>query len=324
MNRAVTVQKARPHEQRPLRQQRQQASSAKSSLLAFSINLLYKWLAMLTQVDNFFFGEDAVECRLILQLLLQRLCRSYFFRQPCSHFAPLHDMSAVQPEFAVLRIALPSSRAAKVLLLRSIPLVAWDRDEEVASEALSSGSFLERVVVDTRAGPRTFDVWSSHGFMLVFKAEAPPPIVVAATLTAEGQTASCAFRLLSGTELAEATFALAPADPLLMGHLTMVAYKAVLDAGLVESLYQDVSVQLDGFGLHVPDGVALWTRGAGTRQASLEVSLRRLQRHSLRSLRQLDRHTLPEFVGPNLAYLRQLPPAFRAPLWQAFVGPPGL
>ena len=234
-------------------------------------------------------------------------------------------MSAMQLDFAVLKDPLPSSTAGKEALLRNIPLVAWDRNKTVACEALSSGSFCERVVLDTRAGQqRTFDVWTCLGFTLVIKAEAPPTIAVAATLTAEGQTPSCTFRLLSGQELAEATFALPPAQPLLMGHLSMVAYTAALDAGLIESLYQEVRVLLDGFDAHVPEGVVLWTRGAGTQQVPLEESLRRLQSHPLHRLQQLDRHTLPEFVGPNLAYLRQLPPALRAPVWQAFAGPPGL
>ena len=234
-------------------------------------------------------------------------------------------MSAMQLDFVVLREALPSSTAAKEAFLRNLPLVAWDRNETVACEALSSGSFCERVVLDTHAGQqRTFDIWTFFGFTLVIKAETPPTIAVTATLTAEGQTPSCTFRLLSGQELAEATFALPPAHPLLMGHLSMVAYKAALDAGLIESLYQEVSVQLDGFDARVPDGVVLWTRRTGGQQVPLEEALRRLQSHSLRRLQRLDRHTLPEFVGPNLAYLRQLPPALRAPVWQAFAGPPGL
>ena len=229
-------------------------------------------------------------------------------------------MAAPLPEFAVIEGALPANRAEKEAWVQNIPLFLWDRNAEKSALVIFFGNFRESLCVTTRTSQRTYEIWESFGCTVIFRTEPLPTVVVLARLSAEGQEVTCGFSLISGRPLADATFALRPADPLLMGHLTMVAYRAALDARLVGSLYQDVCVLVDGFNQQIPDGVALWQRGQGAQQEPLERSLHRLQTYTCEALMQLDTHRLPEFVGPNLAYLQQLPPASRFPAWYIYHG----
>ena len=218
-------------------------------------------------------------------------------------------------EFFIFDCEWPSERAEQLKFLKSIPPVMWDRNPQNAVLVWTYGVLFETVEMTTHRGTRSYQIWNYLGFGAIVR-EPPSTLVILANLENRGQEVSVRFNLVSGQELAEATFDLKPGDPLVMGHLTMVAYQGIIDAHLFESIYQDVNVLLDGFSHVVPDGVILWERSKKkTAKISLVTSLQQLQKLSPRALATRDSTYLPGFVGPFLEQLKQLLPSQRLLPW---------
>ena len=215
----------------------------------------------------------------------------------------------------------PRSAADAEALLKEIPLVFWRKDLFFGILVENCGAEVGRVTVQWRTGPRVYHVWKFRGQAVIFKEESPPTVIVVVQLAVEGSNIRCDFARMSGEPLAEATFNEA-VRPLLMGHVSMVAYRAASDANLIESLYQEVQVLLEGFHRVVPDGVVLcqaWGNSAGEAAETLDASLHRLQRLSTRQLCRFDLHTLPEFLQRNLNFMRSLPTDLRTQQWFRYV-----
>eukprot|EP00435_Cladocopium_sp_Y103_P008504 s1203_g2.t1 len=140
-------------------------------------------------------------------------------------------MFSPDQEFFVFGCEWPTQRAEQIQFLKGIPPVMWDRSPEKALVISSYGVLVETLEMTTHRGTRTYQIWNYLGFGAVVR-DPPSTLVVLARLETQEQEVSVSFSLLSGQELAEATFALKPGDPLVMGHLTMVAYQGVLDAHL--------------------------------------------------------------------------------------------
>ena len=225
-------------------------------------------------------------------------------------------------EFVILDIAWPQAQEDKFACLRGLHVALWCRHPGIAAVAEAFGTLTDRIVLDTAAGRRAYEIWLCGQTLLIFKEQQPPTLIIVATpAAAEGQVTS-AFRLLSGRPLAEAAYELEPAEPLLMGHLTLAGYRAASEAGLVESVYQDVKVLIDGFQDLIPDGVALWGAFARLHAApedALAASLAWLRRRSPRELQALNNNLLPDFLEPNLHLLQLLPVSARRSFWTWYV-----
>ena len=218
-------------------------------------------------------------------------------------------------EFFIFDCEWPSERAEQLKFLKSIPPVMWNRNPQKAMLFWMCGAFIETVEMTTDRGTRSYQIWNYLDFGAVVR-EPPSTLVILAHLESRGPEVSVRFNLVSGQELAETTFDLKPGEPLVMGHLTRVAYQGIIDAHLFESIYQDVNVLLDGFSHVVPDGVILWERSKKkTAKISLVTSLQQLQKLSPRALATRDSTYLPGFVGPFLEQLKQLLPSQRLLPW---------
>eukprot|EP00435_Cladocopium_sp_Y103_P029295 s2226_g7.t1 len=152
----------------------------------------------------------------------------------------------------------PQSPPEAEALLKQIPLVFWRRDELFGALVEAFGEEVGRVTVHWRTGPRVYCVWKLGQQAVIFKEDSPPTVAVVVQLAVDGSNIRCSFGLMSGEPLAEATFH-EDVRPFLMGHVSMVAYRAASDANLIESLYQEVKVLLEGFQTVVPDGIR-WRR----------------------------------------------------------------
>ena len=231
-------------------------------------------------------------------------------------------MSAPREEIFVFGCDWPTQPAEQEEFLRGLPAVMWDQNPDKALFIRTFGFHLQTVELAARRGRghRTYQVWNCLNFTAIFR-EAPPTLIINASLEARGQVVSVELSLASGEALAGATFDLKPGEPLIMGHVTMIAYKGATDARLLESIYQDVRVLLEGSASLVPDGVVLWERSRrGRPRRSLAASLERVQRLAPEELAALDMSYLPGFVGPVLDELKQLVPSYRLLPWLAFTG----
>ena len=228
--------------------------------------------------------------------------------------------ACLQQEFFGFGCTWPRQPEEQFKFLKGIPAVMWHRDPEKALYIRSVGKQVETVQMRTRRGVQTYQVWKCLNFGIIFR-EPPPTLVINANLRTMGQEVSVDLSLVSGRELAEATFNLQPGDPLIMGHLTMVAYLAAIDAGLFESIYQDIHVLLEGAPQLIPDGVVLWERSRqGPAPLPLASSLEGIRMLSRGQLAALDTTYLPGFVGPFLERLKQLGPSSRLAPWFSYTG----
>ena len=92
---------------------------------------------------------------------------------------------------------------------------------------------------------------------------------------------------------------------------------------MIESVYQDVKVLLDGFHTVVPDGVLLYREDWGASAEMLADAfvpwLQHLQQLSVEQLHELEQQECPGFLGLQLEILCALPPEERIEHWHQFV-----
>eukprot|EP00435_Cladocopium_sp_Y103_P011567 s1203_g3.t1 len=208
----------------------------------------------------------------------------------------------------------------KLEFLWGIPAVMWHRDPEKALYIRSVGQQVETVEITTSRGIRIYQIWKCLNFGIIFR-ETPPTLLINASLQTKEQEVSVDLSLVSGRQLAEATFDLEPGEPLVMGHLTLVAYMGALSAGLFESIYQEIHVLVDGGPQLIPDGVILWERSSnGPAPMPLATALEKILTLTPGQLAARDTTCLPLFVGPLLERLKRLPPNSRVRPWLSYAG----
>ena len=231
-------------------------------------------------------------------------------------------MVSLEKEFCLFGCEWPAQRAEQEEFLRSIPAVMWERNAGKAALLTIFGWHMETVELTLRPGrgSQKYQVWDCLDCNVLFR-DPPPTLIIKALLAENQQQVSLELALMSGEGLAAATFDLRPDEPLIMGHITMIAYKGAIDAGLLESIYQEVHVLLGNSSCLVPDGVVLWVRSSrGPPPVPLTESLARAQRLPAEALEALDTSYLPGFVGPALDQMKRLPPSARLLPWLEFTG----
>lgn len=224
-----------------------------------------------------------------------------------------------------MSVEWPQGASEKERFLRSIPLVFWERDVRVSELTPLFCQHIERITLRGPLGDLNDDIWrdARRGFLMVFREPEPPSLTLLAYLQAEGNVMTCEFKFLSGEPAAEFTHEVSEERPLIMGQLNLIAYRAAFDAGLLQSIFQDVTVLLAGFMFVVPEGVLLW-HGPGRDGKHLGLALEELQSLSYEELQRRDRRRLPEFVEAVRRSLQDKLPSERVLLWRQYMGDPEL
>eukprot|EP00435_Cladocopium_sp_Y103_P033215 s3539_g8.t1 len=149
------------------------------------------------------------------------------------------------------------------------------------------GEEVDVVMVRQETGARVFRIWRFEDLAVVFREDNPPTVVLAARLITEGPDIKSSFALMSGELLSEGIFDRHGVEgPLLMGHLSMLAYRAASDANLIESVYQAVKahssrrktaqVAVDASAAHL-DHLDLGTEEVWSRRGSRNGSSKSIQ-----------------------------------------------
>eukprot|EP00438_Fugacium_kawagutii_P002532 Skav207748 [mRNA] locus=scaffold181:39899:45862:- [translate_table: standard] len=207
----------------------------------------------------------------------------------------------------------------KQIIMRALPMVAWQRHSGIVACLSVFGENIDTVTFSSEAGERTYHVWYDDDIGLAVVRPSRTTLVLQADITSEDNRVKCKFTLLSGECIAELSMTVSRRKPLAMGHLTMVAARAIYERGLLESVYQEIRVLLPGFEHCVPDGVLLWEGQRGRprgREAprpaeTLPAALERLQALTPAALRNLDRREVDALEAAARAETAELRNFFR-------------
>lgn len=161
----------------------------------------------------------------------------------------------------------PSSCEAQDVLLLSIPRDGWTFHLTDTFYMEDTCQHTAAKTLDTPWGQRWFHIWTqpSRTGLIVVKQPAPQrPLAVSCSLDAEEQDLRATFALLSGRVLATETYSISSGEPLLLEDLQEAASLHAYQQGLLETSYQEVACQLEGFTQELPGGLVLWRESTVT------------------------------------------------------------
>ena len=233
-------------------------------------------------------------------------------------------MASSELEFFVAEwCAWPEALAEQLAFISCVPFLFWERNPDCIAEVLLGGQEVKRVTLEGAVGHRSFRVWKYASFLVICKEENPSTLVLTASLEVVANDVVCSFCRLSGEALDAVVFPserfISSDRTLHMDDVTLAAYRLAFFENLVESVYQEVHVLLNGFQAVVPDGVVVWPppgRSLELSAGTLGDALSALQQLSAFHLQTLDVCREPGFLRRFWPEIRRAAPSERLELWQ--------